>query len=332
MKQTWRSFNESKHYQDNKFVNLSDTPALAPGASFKNILHDYRHRPASVAPPAPIPFVRTDLKALKSDTPTIVWFGHSSYLIHCKGVNILIDPVFSGHASPVPGMIKAFPGANEYSVADMPEIDYLLLSHNHYDHLDKKTLAGLKAKTKAVYVPLGVGKDVATFNNITEMDWWETNQLSSDITLTATPARHFSGRGLRRNTSLWTSYVLDLFGFRLFLGGDSGYDSHFKEIGTAFGPFDIALLECGQYNTLWPFIHMQPEETAQAAKDLNTKVLMPVHWAKFTLANHPWNEPPQRLLPAATQLGIKVTTPQIGEPVVINHSYPDKQWWLSVNA
>lgn len=308
-------------------MNLTETPAMAPGVTPGKIISDLRHRPANSLPSQPIPGVKTDLHTLHGDTPVIVWFGHSSYLIHCKGINILVDPVFSDHASPIPGMIKAFPGANIYAPEELPTINYLVLTHNHYDHLDKKTLEKLRSRTQAVFVPLGVGKEIPLFNNITELDWWETAAPFGDIKLTATPARHFSGRGLRRNTSLWTSYVLEFFGFKIFIGGDSGYEQHFSEIGNKFGPFDLALLECGQYNTSWPYIHMQPEETAQAAADLKAKVLMPVHWAKFRLANHAWNEPPQRLLPAAAKLGIIVTTPRIGEPVRLDQDYPQEHWW-----
>jgi L-ascorbate metabolism protein UlaG (beta-lactamase superfamily) len=159
------------------------------------------------------------------------------------------------------------------------------------------------------------------------MDWWETEQLQQNISLTATPGRHFSGRGLVQATSLWSSFVLDISGNRIFIGGDSGYDTHFKLIGEKFGPFDLALLECGQYDLAWHNIHLLPEETAQAAIDLKAKVLMPVHWAKFALANHPWNEPPQRLIAKAKELGLRVTTPLIGQAVIINQFYPNDTWW-----
>jgi L-ascorbate metabolism protein UlaG (beta-lactamase superfamily) len=145
------------------------------------------------------------------------------------------------------------------------------------------------------------------------------------MTLTAAPARHFSGRGIKRGGSLWASFILNIYGFTIYIGGDSGYDSHFKTIGDKYGPFDIAILECGQYNESWPYIHMFPEETVQASIDLKAKALLPVHWGKFTLAYHPWNEPVQRITKAAE--GVIVTTPRIGEPVVINKHYPNEVWW-----
>lgn len=307
---------------------------MAEGASYTKILCDQLKPPPTVKPSQLIPTVRTDLQQLSSDQPVIVWFGHSSYLIHCKGVNILVDPVFSGHASPISSMVKAFPGADEYKPEDMPPIDYMILTHNHYDHLDKKTIAALKDTTKAWYTSLGVGKDIADAvgdkEAITEMDWWETAELTDDIVLTATPARHFSGRGLKRGGSLWSSFVLKLFGYTIFIGGDSGYDTHFKAIGDKYGPFDIAILECGQYNVNWPYIHMMPEETAQAAADLRARLLLPVHWAKFKLALHPWNEPVERVLDAAVKLSIPVTTPMIGEPVPVKGIYPHQQWWVGI--
>lgn len=281
-----------------------------------------------------MPTVHTDLRALYSEKPVVIWFGHSSYLIHVKGFNILVDPVFSGSASPMSFMVKAFPGADAYAPADMPEIDLMIITHNHYDHLDKKTLAELKSRTKQIYTGLGVGRDLrhclATGNNITEMDWWETREIAKEIVLTATPARHFSGRGFKRGGSLWSSFVLEIFGYKIFIGGDSGYDTHFKAIGDKFGPFDLVILECGQYNDYWPFIHMKPEETVQAAIDLQAKALLPVHWGKFVLAMHAWNDSPERATAAGVQRGLLVTTPRIGEPVTVGAHYPQEHWWANV--
>jgi L-ascorbate metabolism protein UlaG (beta-lactamase superfamily) len=331
MKTTWRAVIESKNFKNGKFQNMSVTPMMAKTASVGRILHDYLNRPKTVAPVAPLPSVQTDLRALASETPVIVWFGHSSYLVHAGGKNILVDPVFSGYASPVPGLVKAFPGSNVYGTKDMPHIDWIVITHNHYDHLDKQSISRLGPQTGSFYTPIGVGKDVAAFNipedKIQEMDWWESAELSPAITLTATPARHFSGRGLKRAGSLWASFVLNVHGVKIFLGGDSGYDSHFKTIGDRYGPFDIAMLECGQYNELWPNIHMMPEETVQAAMDLRAAVLMPVHWGKFTLANHAWNEPVERAVAAAAALGWRITVPKIGEPVRLGEELPLAPWW-----
>ncbi|MBO9727422.1 MAG: MBL fold metallo-hydrolase [Chitinophaga sp.] len=325
---------QSQNFRDGVFQNLSFTPMKPDDVTYYQMLKETFQRPADVRPPAPLPSEKTDLKHLYSEKPVVVWFGHSSYLLHVKGFNILVDPVFSGSASPMSFMIKAFPGADAYTPADMPEIDAMIITHNHYDHLDKKTLTRLKPHTKRIFTSLGVGRDLqsclATDNNITELDWWETTPVAPGVELTATPARHFSGRGLKRGGSLWSSFVLDIFGHRIFIGGDSGYDTHFKAIGDKYGPFELAILECGQYNDNWPFIHMKPEETVQAAIDLQASLLLPVHWAKFALANHAWNDSAKRVTASATQCGLPVTTPKIGEPVVLGEHLPQEHWWENV--
>ncbi len=304
---------------------------LAEDSSYLRILRDRFNRPPGMQPSKPLPFLVTDLKTPSAESPEIVWFGHSSYLIHYKDYHILVDPVLSGHASPFSFMIKAFPGSDHYRPADLPPIDLLIISHDHYDHLDKDTVAALKPKIRAVATSMGVGETIRRFDIaedlITELDWGETVKPLADLTLTATAARHFSGRSLLRGRSLWSSFVLQLGNYKIFIGADSGYGPHFREIGEAYGPFDLALLECGQYSVNWPYIHMLPEQTAQAAMELKTKWLMPVHWGKFTLGDHPWNEPPRRLLAAVEKTGLPVTTPRIGEPVILGKSYPQTKWW-----
>lgn len=321
---------KSPNYKDGVFQNLNFTSVMSEDGSYWKLLQDYFNKPANVEPPKAISTVKTNLISLTAEKPTIVWFGHSSYLIKSKQTTILIDPVFSGSASPVSFMVKAFKGADAYQVKDFPEIDMLFLSHDHYDHLDYQTITEIQSKVKKFYTSLGVGAHLEHWGvnpeKIVEFDWWENVKVAEDIEVTATPARHFSGRGFARGKSLWSSFVLNIHGYKLFLGGDSGYDTHFKTIGEKYGPFDIALLENGQYNVLWHEIHTLPEETFLAAKDLKAKVLMPVHWAKFPLANHAWNEPIKRLKAAATD-EIKLTTPMIGEPVVLDSLYPNKVWW-----
>lgn len=297
MRRQWRKPTASDHYQNGKFHNLIPTQTVPSNGAFGRILRERLMRPNTVYPPVALPSVKTDLQVFDSSAPAVIWFGHSSYLIICNGVRILVDPVFSGYASPFPWMLKAFKGADAYLPADFPGIDFLIITHNHYDHLDTKTVRSLYPKLGAIYTSMGVGRYLSGLPDritVTELDWWETFMLKEDISITATPARHFSGRGLKQNASLWSSFVLQIYGYKLFLGGDSGYGPHFKTIGEKYGPFDLALLECGQYNELWHPIHLFPEETVQAAFDIQAKVLMPVHWGKFALANHPWNEPIQQ--------------------------------------
>jgi L-ascorbate metabolism protein UlaG (beta-lactamase superfamily) len=320
----------SPNYKNGAFQNINITSVMAENASYVTLLKDYFNKPSNVKPPKEIPSIKTNLKNLIAKKPTIVWFGHSSYFIKSKETTILIDPVFSGSASPVSFMVKSFEGSNGYQVDDFPAIDILFLSHDHYDHLDFETILKLQPKVHKFYTSLGVGAHLELWgvspDKIVEFDWWESIKVADDIVITATPARHFSGRGFIRAKSLWSSFVLNIHGYNLFLGGDSGYDTHFKIIGENYGPFDIAMLENGQYNVLWHNIHTLPEETFLAARDLKAKVLMPVHWAKFPLANHAWNEPIKRLKAVANN-EIKLTTPMIGEPVVLDSLYPETVWW-----
>lgn len=213
----------------------------------------------------------------------------------------------------------------------MPPIDVLVLTHNHYDHLDIPAVKALLPTVKHLIMPLGVSDSLKHLtipkDRITELGWWESKSYADDLKLTATPSRHFSGRGLRRNSSLWASFVLDIKGYRLFIGSDSGFDFHFKEIGRRFGPFDMAILECGQYNTAWPYIHSEPEELIKEAEDLKAKAILPVHWAKFALALHDWDEPIRRFVKAADSAGVTYATPMIGQPVIINEQYPKQRWW-----
>jgi L-ascorbate metabolism protein UlaG (beta-lactamase superfamily) len=321
----------SLNYKKGSFQNIHPTPVMAEDSSFWKTLKSYVNRPANTKPPVSLPFVKTDLRHLENDAPVIVWFGHSSYLLRINGLNILVDPVFSNHAAPFSFMVKAYPGADIYGVQDMPEIDLLIQTHDHYDHLDYETVTALLPKVRKVITTLGTGAhfEYWGYNKaiITELDWWSTAVPLPGIELTAAPARHFSGRGLTRGKTLWASFILKTLTHTIFIGGDSGYDTHFKETGNKYGPFDIAVLECGQYNAHWPYIHMMPEETVQAAIDLKAKMLLPVHWAKFTLALHPWNDPIQRVVKKAAALQLPITTPKIGEPVVIGKSYPDAHWW-----
>ena len=323
----------SKNFYDGRFQNLSLTPQLSEGVSMPKVMYDFFFRKdPRILPSMSIPSVSTSISDLPGDA--LVWFGHSSYFFQVDGCRFLVDPVFSGHASPLPGSVKAFPGANSYGVNDMPMIDFLLISHDHYDHLDHKTILALKKKVKRVICGLGVGAHLEHWGYdpsiITELDWYDGLQLTDDIRLTATPARHFSGRGFKRNSTLWLSFVLQSQSLRLYLGGDSGYDAHFKAIGDKFGPFDLAILEDGQYNPYWKYIHMMPEELLVAARELQAKRIMPVHWAKFALSLHAWDEPIKRLVQAngTAAAPIPLVTPMIGEAVNLHDLDRIFQpWW-----
>lgn len=321
----------SLNYKNNSFQNLSPTEVMRKDASYLKMTMKFFNKPKDTTPSYNIPSIKTDLNNLNDAEPVIVWFGHSSYLIKHKGITILVDPVFSGHASPFSTSVKAFPGADIYKPEDMPNIDMLIITHDHFDHLDYKTVMALQPKVKHIYTSLGVASHLIFWgfspDKISEFDWWQTAKISDNIQLTAAPSRHFSGRTFARGKTLWSSFILEINNYRIYIGGDSGYDDHFKIIGEKFGSFDLAILECGQYGEDWPLIHMMPEEVAQAAKDLNAKLLLPVHWAKFSLSLHAWNEPINRLIPAAEKTNVKIATPMIGEPLILEKLLPSSTWW-----
>lgn len=320
----------SANYKNKSFENLLPTK-LMENVSMVSVMWKFINKPKNTVPPKPLPSVKTNLKNLPDGAPVIVWFGHSSYLIKINGKHILVDPVFSGHASPFSFSTKSFAGTDVYTIDDLPAIDVMLISHDHYDHMDYETVQKLSAKTSLICTSLGVAAHLNFWGidnrKIIEFDWWDSHEIVNDMQLTAVPARHFSGRTFVRNKTLWSSFVLKTK-HTLFLGADSGYGDHFKLINEKFGQFDMAILECGQYNFAWHNIHMLPEETVQASIDLKAKVLMPVHWGKFSLALHPWDEPVKRLLIKANELKVQVTTPMIGEPVIVGNSYPNKTWWM----
>ena len=287
---------KSPNYKDGSFQNQSYTPVLTEGVGFLEVSREFFFsKKVRVTPTGEIPSVKTDLIHLDRDKDVLVWFGHSSYFMQIDGKRILVDPVFSGNASPFSTSIKAFKGTNPFTADDIPAIDYLFISHDHWDHLDYETIMKLKPKIGKVICGLGIGEDFEYWgfdkNAITEMDWNEQVVLDSGFVVNAVPARHFSGRGLKRNQTLWVSFAFRTPTMNIYIGGDGGYDKHFSEIGKTFGPFDLAILENGQYNKNWRYIHQLPEDVLKSFNDLNAKRLLPVHSSKFALANHPWDEP-----------------------------------------
>lgn len=323
----------SAAYRDGKFQNIHHTPALTEGHSILEALIEFifKKNPAKY-PPAEIPSVKTDLLHLPADAEILVWFGHSSYFIQTGGSTFLIDPVFSGNASPLPGTNKAFKGTDIYTADDLPKIDYLLITHDHYDHLDYKTVMQLKNKTRKIVCGLGAGAHFERWgfpeSMIIEKDRYETVILDRGFTLHTAPTRHFSGRGFSRNNTLWLSFILEAPTKKIYIGGDSGYDTHFAEIGKMYGPFDLALLDNGQYDLKWKYIHMLPEEVLQAANDLQAKRLFPVHSSKFAMANHAWDDPLTKITMLNETMHIPLITPMIGEAVDLNDpGQKFTKWW-----
>ena len=318
------------NYKNGGFENLAEQSDSTVKRNRLMLLLHNRSKP--LRPPDVVPSVKVDLKTPAAVAPTIVWFGHSSLLIKTVQGNILIDPIFSNHAGPVPGLITAFDGTTNYRAKDMPLIDMLIISHDHYDHLDYSTLRKLKDHIKTAIVPLGVGSHLIYWGfdpkKIIEMNWNQTVTLPGGLKVTATPAQHRSNRSYSKsNKTLWASYVIQAAQYRLFYGGDGGYGPLFKQIGQQYGPFDLALLECGQYSPNFPWTHLWPGQAAQAAIDLQADLLQPIHWAKFEEADHTLNEAIKKLLPAADSLDMPVNVPRIGEPYMLGNPAKRKVWW-----
>lgn len=318
------------NYENGGFINQAERSDST--VKRNRLLFMLHRRPKTIKPSHELPWVKTDLKTLADPAPTIVWFGHSSLLIKTGQGNMLIDPIFSNHAGPIPGVIKAFRGTKHYHAKDMPPIDVLIISHDHYDHLDYRTIKKLKDNIKMAVVPMGVGSDLVYWGfdpkKIIELDWNQSITLPGGLKITATPAQHRSNRSYtKENKTLWASYVIQTDHYRLFYGGDGGYGPYFKQIGQQYGPFDLALLECGQYSPNWPWTHLLPGQAALAAVDLQARLLQPIHWAKFAEADDPWNHSIEMLLPAAERLNIPLNVPRIGEPYTLGDSSKKAVWW-----
>ncbi len=284
-------------------------------------------------PSEPLPQEKLDPSKLLSPTKGLSasWLGHSSILLNIDGYSVLTDPLFKRKISLV-GPTR-FNRELVVEIDDLPHIDVVIISHDHYDHLNKPSIRLLKEKVGIFIVPLRVGGILQKWgvypDKIIELDWWEEFQLKDDLKIVATPSQHFSGRGLfDRNKNLWASWVTQTNNNRVFFSGDSGYFGGFKDIGDKYGPFDVTFLECGAYNTQWPKVHMFPEQTVQAFFDLKGRVLQPIHWATFGLALHAWYEPIERLFTRANSMGATLSTPTMGQIVDYQRPIVTDFWWV----
>jgi L-ascorbate metabolism protein UlaG (beta-lactamase superfamily) len=327
---------KSPNYRDGAFQNQSYTPVFADDGNFIKVFSGFlKGRVKRLNPAGEIPSTKTDLLNLDKNADALVWFGHSSYFMQVDGKKFLVDPVFSGAASPFSFAIKAFKGTDRYTADDMPEIDYLIITHDHWDHLDYETVVKLIPKVKRVICGLGTGSYLEYWgydkNIITEMDWDEQISTDDNIKITSVPSRHFSGRTLKRNQTLWTSFVLQTPAITIFMGCDGGYDKHFAEIGKKFGPIDFAILENGQNDSRWKYIHMMPDEFSKTFSDLKAKRYLSIHSSKFALANHAWDEPMIRISESARESNVTLITPMIGEFVDLKDgSQKFMEWWKGV--
>ena len=333
------SYQKSSQYRNGKFNNINPVPKVLSFSETLGIAYYFFTSKVKNGRP------NQDLQVSKIDSMAVanykgatrlVWFGHSAFLLQIAKKTILLDPMFGKVAAPHPLL-----GANRFNaelpieVEKLPHIDAVIFSHDHYDHLDYETVMKIKDKTKHFYTPLGVGEHLKAWgvpsSKITELDWWDEIQFES-LTFVCTPAQHFSGRKLNNGQStLWSSWVIRSKEENIYFSGDSGYASHFKDIGNKYGPFDLALMECGQYDAKWSDIHMMPEETVQAGIDVLAKKIMPIHWSGFKLALHDWKDPINRVQAKAKELGITVITPKIGQEILVQDSNTKyTNWWINL--
>lgn len=322
-------------FRDGHFHNTEETKMVGTHGFFKIMRKFYftptgKREPSKVLPIEPV-------DAAMYDTPPennvrLTWMGHASVLIELDGKVILTDPSFSERASPVqwagPKRFHPLPIA----VDKLPPIDAIVISHDHYDHLDYHSIRKLAPKTRFFYVPLGVGDHLRRWgvadDKIIERDWWQEATLDNTITMAPTPAQHFSGRSLgNRNTTLWASWVILGKTHRIYFSGDTGMFAGFKEIGERYGPFDFTLMHIGAYANEWSNVHMDPEEAVQAHLDLKGKVFVPIHWGTFTLAFHDWNEPAERLYKAAQAANLSYVIPMAGQYMTNPKLPPVTPWW-----
>jgi L-ascorbate metabolism protein UlaG (beta-lactamase superfamily) len=266
----------------------------------------------------------------------ITWLGHSILLMQIDGIRVIIDPVFSNRASPVSFVgPKRFQDELPVNTDDLPFIDAVFISHNHYDHLDKQAVLELDSKVGIFITTIGVGKHLQKWGidsaKIREYTWWQEDSIQGvsgeTLHFACTPARHFSGRGLVRDKTLWASFVFIGNTHRAFYSGDTSYEVHFKQIGHHYGPFDLTIIENGQYNTAWSDVHLFPEDAVKAHLDLRGRYMLPVHWASFNLAPHDWFEPIERANTKASNLGLSILTPRIGQTLRIDDDVVTVDWW-----
>lgn len=326
----------SPNFGGGVFHNLEKVTVAASRMDMAKATAKFFMPDAKRTPPRPLPVAQINENALINPIEsgaTLTWLGHSTVLIEMDGKLLLTDPMFGERASPFAWMgPKRFDGTPALGIDSLPPIDAVILSHDHYDHLDYRSILAIAPKTDRFITPLGVGAHLEGWGvspeKITELDWWDSVEQAG-IKFTATPTHHFTGRGGGDSmATLWAGWMLE-GSKRVYFGGDSGYFGGFSEIGKRFGPIDFAMLECGAYNKAWSHIHMLPEQTAQAAIDLGCIQMMPIHWASFSLSIHPWDEPIERLLAAAEQLKMDVATPMLGERLVVGGDAPTHKWWQS---
>lgn len=321
---------KSPNYDGSKFVNAEPTEHLAQGI-YWNVIRDYLFSRAETRPSEMFSTESTDLINLdKTCGLQLFWLGHSTVLVNIDSTTILIDPVFDERVAVIVGSTERFQSA-VINRESLPKIDAVIISHDHYDHLEKNSIDFFAQDGTMFFVPLGVGAHLNAWqvpdSQIVELDWWESRDFQS-LKIVCTPARHFSGRSLLRfDKTLWASWVVVGSTHRLYYGGDTGYTDQFEKIGDRFGPFNVTLLPIGAYSEYWPDIHLNPEEAVTAHLALKGRLLIPVHWGTFDVALHAWDEPIERLIQAAEEQEVQIAAPLPGEKINLDSVTFQNKWW-----
>ncbi|HAA14951.1 MAG TPA: hypothetical protein DCE41_25975 [Cytophagales bacterium] len=327
-------YEQSPQWKAGKFENATETVMDFSLRNMPRLIRDQRGSRKTRQPKEPLPILPLDAAAweAKPNQPKFIWYGHSVVLLQLAGKNFLIDPMLGPNAGPIsPFPVKRF-SQNTLDIIDaLPPLDAVLMTHDHYDHLDLASIRKLMGKTQRWWVGLGVGRHLERWgistDQITEFDWWQETSLEG-IRLVYTPSRHFSGRGpTDRAKSLWGGWAFLTAEHRIYWSGDGGYGPHFQEIGERLGPFQWGFMECGQYHPLWHAIHMMPEESVQAGREAKVECLIPVHWAGFSLAPHAWKDPAERFVQAAQGTQQSYALPALGQVVTLGEALPQEEWY-----
>jgi L-ascorbate metabolism protein UlaG (beta-lactamase superfamily) len=335
-KEQKENYKDFDNYVNGKFINEVPTGMFNSSSDSSSAIKNFKASGKDRNPTAQIPVAQIDWNKIRSEKDSLTWLGHSAFLLSMDNKKILIDPMLGPIASPVSFVgVKRYKYSEDMSniIDEMPPIDAVFISHDHYDHLDYQSIVKLKDKVAHYFVPMGVSVHLIRWGvpkeKITELNWWDEMKYQ-DLTIAFTPSRHFSGRGIfNRNTTLWGGWVVLGKSTRLYTSGDGGYGPHFKEIGKKYGSFDITLIEGGQYDRRWADIHMIPEQSVQANLDVNGKNMILMHWGAFTLANHGWKEPIERALIEAKKADVNILAPKIGETVLLDSdlNISPSSWW-----
>ncbi len=330
-------FEKSMQWDGKKFVNLEETNMDISPLKIPKLLYKQFCEKVGREPKEKLEILPFDKEAFLSPSEKMkfIWYGHSVVLLRIYNKTILIDPMLGPNAGPIsPFPIKRFSDNTLDLIKDFPDIDLVLLTHDHYDHLDLESIKRLIPKVKEYYVALGCSRHLENWGvskeKITEFDWWTASNFEGMV-ITFTPTRHFSGRGFTdRAKSLWGGWVIKTETENIYFSGDSGYGEHFKEVREKLGPFDFGFMECGQYNENWRQIHMFPEESVQAANDAGAQFIMPVHWAGFALAQHHWKDPFERFIAACNATNQKFIVPRLGEQIALESTMSSLKYWMDL--